>query len=260
MIRMILGAAASAVAMFVIGFIFFGPLGLHNLAVGNLTDNQAAAVQQALAANLPATGTYFVPEAEESAAQTVMYGQGPIATVHYNTAGFAAVDAATLGIGLAFNFLIALVMGLALIGIDGRVTDFGSRARVAVILARGRRRLHPSERADLLSSRLALFHLCVRRRRADAGRGRADPRLVPAPPNGDDGCRGSAGRGLEQGEEARGGVEIAPAGRRAPGRLRHPRPNARPAIARRASRRPRPRRGRARLRPAPARSAASRRW
>ena len=135
MIRMILGAAASAVAMFIIGFIFFGPLGLHNLATGNLTDNQAAAVQQALAANLPATGTYFVPEAEESAAQTVMYGQGPIATVHYNTAGFAAVDAATLGVGLAFNFLIALVMGVALLGIDGRVQDFGSRARVAVILA-----------------------------------------------------------------------------------------------------------------------------
>jgi hypothetical protein len=135
MIRMVLGAAAAAVAMFVIGFIFFGPLGLSNLATGNLDDNQAAAVQQSLAANLPSTGTYFVPSAEKSPAQTVMYGQGPIATVHYNTAGFAAMDTATLGMGIAFNFLIALVMGLALLGIDGRVSDFGSRARVAAMLS-----------------------------------------------------------------------------------------------------------------------------
>ncbi len=37
--------------------------------------------------------------------------------------------------GLVFNFAIALAFGLALIGIDGRVRDFGSRARVAAIFA-----------------------------------------------------------------------------------------------------------------------------
>jgi hypothetical protein len=134
MIRVIFGSALAALAMFVIGFIFFGPLGLLNLAVVTLDDNQAASVQQTLAANLPRTGTYFVPMAEKSAAQTVMYGQGPIATIHYNTGGFAAVDTGTLVTGLVFNFVIALVMGLALLGISGRVADFGSRARVAVLL------------------------------------------------------------------------------------------------------------------------------
>ena len=135
MIRVIIGAAAAAIAMFVIGFIFFGPLGLLNIAVVNLDDTQAASVQQALAANLPRTGTYFVPSAEASAAQTVMFGRGPVATVHYNVGGFAAMDTATLGVGLLFNFAIALLMGLALLGIEGRVTDFGSRARVGAILA-----------------------------------------------------------------------------------------------------------------------------
>lgn len=135
MVRVILGSLVAAVAMFVIGFIFFGPIGLSRLASAEVDDMQAAAVQQTLAANLPRTGTYFIPSAESSAAQTVMYGQGPIATIHYNTGGFAAMDAATLVGGLVFNFVVALLIGAALIGIDRRVADFGSRARVAAIVA-----------------------------------------------------------------------------------------------------------------------------
>jgi hypothetical protein len=135
MIRVIIGSVAAAVAMFIVGFIFFGPLGLSNLGSANLDDTQAAAVQQTLAANLPRTGTYFVPSPGRSAAQTVMYGQGPIATIHYNTDGFAATDPSALVGGLVFNFLIALLIGAALIGIDRRVPDFASRARVAVIVA-----------------------------------------------------------------------------------------------------------------------------
>ncbi len=135
MIRIIFGAAVAAVAMFVIGFIFFGPLGLSNLSTRSLDDNQAAAVQQSLAANLPGTGTYYVPEAGQSAAQTVMYGRGPIATVHYNIGGFAATDTTALIGGLVFNFLVALLIGAALIGIDRRVPDFKSRSRVAVLIA-----------------------------------------------------------------------------------------------------------------------------
>ena len=135
MIRVIIGSVAAAVAMFIVGFIFFGPLGLSNLGTVNLDDAQAAGVQQTLAANLPRTGTYFVPSPESSAAQTVMYGQGPIATIHYNTGGFAAMDTSAIVGGLVFNFLVALLIGAALIGIDRRVPDFGSRARVAVIIA-----------------------------------------------------------------------------------------------------------------------------
>ena len=135
MIRVIFGAVAAAIAMFVIGFIFFGPLGLLGLATSTVGDVEAASVQQSLAANLPRTGTYFVPAPESSAAQTVMFGRGPIATIHYNTGGFAAMDPATLLVGLVFNFVIAMIMGLALLGIDSRVADLGSRARVASILA-----------------------------------------------------------------------------------------------------------------------------
>jgi len=135
MVRVIVGAAVAAVVMFIIGFIFFGPLGLSNLASRSLDDVPAATIQQTLAANLPASGTYFVPAPESSAQQTVMYGQGPIATIHYNVGGFAAMDTTMMVVGLVFNFIVALLIGAALIGIDRRVPDFASRSRVAVIIA-----------------------------------------------------------------------------------------------------------------------------
>ena len=133
MVRVIIGAMVAAIAMFIIGFIFFATP-LARLGTANIDDAQAAAVQQALAANLPRTGTYAVP-GTDTQAQTNMYSQGPIATVHYNTGGFAADDASALVFGLVFNFIVALLIGAALIGIDRRVPDFGSRAKVAMIVA-----------------------------------------------------------------------------------------------------------------------------
>ena len=133
MIRVVIGSAAAAVAMFVIGFIFFG-LGLQNLAMKSVGDVQAAPIQQALRANIADTGTYVVP-GDRTPEQTRMYGTGPVATIHYNVNGQVAGMSAGLALkGLIFNFAIALAIGMALIGIDGRVRDFGSRARVAAII------------------------------------------------------------------------------------------------------------------------------
>ncbi len=134
MLRVVIGSAAAAVAMFVIGFIFFG-LGLQNLAMKSVGDTQAAPIQQTLRANIAETGTYAVP-GDRTPEQTRMYGTGPVATIHYNVEGQVAGMSAGLALkGLLFNFAIALAFGLALIGIDGRVKDFGSRARVAAIIA-----------------------------------------------------------------------------------------------------------------------------
>jgi hypothetical protein len=133
MARTILGAALAAVAMFFIGFIFFATP-LAKLGMASLDDNQAAAVQQSLAANLPRTGTYSVPGVDTQA-QTNMFSRGPIATIHYNVGGFAAMDTSALLGGLVLNFMTALLIGLGLLGISGRVVDFASRAKVAVIIA-----------------------------------------------------------------------------------------------------------------------------
>lgn len=133
MIKVIIGAAAAAIAMFVIGFILFATP-LSKLGTASLDNAQAAAVQQALAQNLRETGTYSVPGVD-TPEQTNMYSNGPIATVHYNMHGFGAVETGSLIGGLVLYFVVALLIGAALIGIDRRVPDFGSRARVVVIFA-----------------------------------------------------------------------------------------------------------------------------
>ena len=134
MIRVIIGAVPAALAMFVIGFIFHLS-GLQNLATRSLDDLPAASVQRSLAANLPSTGTYVVPDANGSAVQTAMYGRGPIATISYNSNGAAALDTGSLLGLLVLDFIVALLIGAALIGVDHRVPDFGSRARVVAIFA-----------------------------------------------------------------------------------------------------------------------------
>jgi len=132
--RVILGSVVAAIAMFVVGFLFYATP-LAKLSYSSLENAQAATVQRTLAANLTKTGTYFVPSPEATSEQTVMYGQGPIATIHYNMSGFPAMDGGALLGGFLLNFVVALLVGTALIGIDRRVPDFGARARLVVIFS-----------------------------------------------------------------------------------------------------------------------------
>ncbi len=131
--RTLIGALAAAVAMFIIGAIFFATP-LASLGHGGLPDTEAAEVQRALAVNLPETGTYVVPS-DSTAQQTVMYGQGPIATIHYNTDGFATFDAGSMLVGFILYVVIAFFIAGALWAIERQVHDFASRAKVVVALA-----------------------------------------------------------------------------------------------------------------------------
>lgn len=133
MVRVIIGAAVAAIAMLIVGFLLFATP-LNGLGTGNVGNAESAQLQSALALNLPRTGTYAVPD-PNTAEQTVMYGQGPIATIHYNTSGYAAGDPTMIVWGLVLNFITALLIGLGLLGIDRRVPDFASRARLVIPLA-----------------------------------------------------------------------------------------------------------------------------
>lgn len=131
--RMLLGAIAAAVAMFILGFIFFATP-LQFIGFGSVDAAQSANLQAALAQNIAATGTYVVPN-PASAEGTVLYGKGPIAMVHYNSMGFAVADMGVLIGGFVHMLVIALLIGFALLGVASRVTDFGSRARLALLFA-----------------------------------------------------------------------------------------------------------------------------
>lgn len=135
MAKTLFGGLLGGVAMFFIGFIFWGtPLSL--LAFNHIEEAPSTALQAALAQTLTqsGTGTYSIP-ATGTAAGSVLYGKGPIATVHFNMAGFPAVDTASLLQGLLLALLTGVIIALALGAVGSRVTDFASRARVAILFA-----------------------------------------------------------------------------------------------------------------------------
>ena len=135
MFKLAIGAIAGAFAMFFTGFLIFaGPLAL--IGYSKVADAPGAAVQAALAANLPATGTYMIPN-PSSQAGTILYGKGPVATVHYNSSGFSleSLDGVVWGLGL--DLFVAILIAAALSQLDRRVPDFRSRAIIVVCFSLG---------------------------------------------------------------------------------------------------------------------------
>jgi hypothetical protein len=135
MVRSVSGGIVAGLAMFVIGFIFWGTP-LSGLAFSKADDAQSAAVQLAMAQNLTpgGTGTYLIPT-PATPQGTVAYGQGPIATIHFNTRGFAANDLSMVPTGLAFALVsgVLIAFGLAAQGAAG----FAARARLVILFSLG---------------------------------------------------------------------------------------------------------------------------
>lgn len=133
MIKLAIGSFVAAIAMFVTGFIFFAtPIG--QIAFSGANETQSAAVQAALAANLPQTGTYMVPDPSTQSG-TTLYGQGPVATVHYNSKGFSLSDMSGIGYGFVQELIVCILLAGALSTLDRRIPDFVSRARIVVLFS-----------------------------------------------------------------------------------------------------------------------------
>jgi hypothetical protein len=133
MIKLAIGSFVAAIAMFITGFIFFAtPLG--QIAFAGANETQSAAVQVALAANLPQTGTYMVPDPSTQSG-TTLYGQGPVATVHYNSKGFSLSDMSGIGYGFLQELIVCILLAAALSTLDRRIPDFASRARIVVLFS-----------------------------------------------------------------------------------------------------------------------------
>jgi hypothetical protein len=129
--RALIGGVAAAVAMFIIGFIFFATP-LYKLGSGSLDNAQAAAVQTVMAQNIAETGTYFVPSGD-TPEQTVMYGRGPVATIHYNTRGYSTADPASMIGGFLHMLVVCLLMAVGLYTLSLYIPSFGERVRLLVL-------------------------------------------------------------------------------------------------------------------------------
>lgn len=129
MFKLAIGSVASAVAMFVAGFLYFaGPIAM--MGYSKTGEAQSAAVQTALAANLPQTGTYLVPDPATQSG-TTLYGKGPVATVHYNSMGFSLDSSDGVARGFVLYLVAALLMAVGL----SHVPDFRGRAAVVACFA-----------------------------------------------------------------------------------------------------------------------------
>ena len=129
--RALVGGVAAAVVMFIIGFIFFATP-LYKLATASLDNAQAAAVQLAMAQNIPETGTYFVPSGD-TPEQAGMYSKGPVATIHYNTSGYSIADPGAMIGGFLHMLVVCLLMAVGLYTLSLYIPGFGERVRLLVL-------------------------------------------------------------------------------------------------------------------------------
>ncbi|HWU95363.1 MAG TPA: hypothetical protein VN029_07180, partial [Sphingomonas sp.] len=134
MARLLLGGFLGGLAMWFVGFIFWGtPLSL--LALSKTDAATTAAVQAALAQHLGPIGGGAYPIPWPGTPQgTQLYGQGPTAMVLFNPSGFAMPDSAALIGGLVLAILCALAAGFALRMVAGGL-DFVGRLKLVAIVA-----------------------------------------------------------------------------------------------------------------------------
>jgi hypothetical protein len=133
MVRVLIGSVVGAVAMFIVGFIFWATP-LQYLGYSTASDSQNAAIQLSLAQNLPHTGHYIVPNPMTQVGGNG-YTKGPIASVDYNSRGYSTADPASMIAGFVQEVIVSLIIGLSLFAVAGRVTDFASRIKVAIGLS-----------------------------------------------------------------------------------------------------------------------------
>jgi hypothetical protein len=132
--RLVLGSLVGGLAMWVVGFIFWGPL-LGWVPLSVAPDANVAALQTALKANLgPAgSGVYAIPPTATTAG-SVLHANGPVAMVHFTNSGFPAMDTFALLWGLVLAIGCAFVLGLALRMVAADL-GFGARIRLVALFA-----------------------------------------------------------------------------------------------------------------------------
>ena len=132
--QLVLGSLAAGLAMWIVGFIFWGPL-LGWIPFVAIEDATAAEVQKALAAHLGpvGTGVYSVPSAATTTG-TVLHANGPVAIVHFTNSGFPAFDTSALLWGLVFAMVCAFVIHLALRLVAANL-DFAQRLTLVALIA-----------------------------------------------------------------------------------------------------------------------------
>lgn len=134
MARTVLGGVLGGLAMWLVGFIFWGtPLRL--LALRSVSDETSTALQTALRDTLGAhgTGVYTIPWPDTQIGSQ-LWGQGPTAMVFFNNSGLPVVDSNSLIMGLILAILCALLVAMAVRAVAGQ-RRFAERLTLVALVA-----------------------------------------------------------------------------------------------------------------------------
>lgn len=132
MIRTLSGGLLGGLALYLVGFLFWGTP-LSAIAYHRADAQGSANLQAAMAQALTPTGTgvYIIPD-PATAQGTILYGKGPVALLHYNSSGFPVTDSASLIGGLILALVVGVLIALLLRSVSG---GFAGRARVVAMLS-----------------------------------------------------------------------------------------------------------------------------
>jgi hypothetical protein len=140
-IRIFLSAALSAIAMFLWGFVFWGPV--LNMTVRLMAPLPATVELDALAplrAEKLADGMYVYPgpladQTDEAAvaAWEKKISEGPIVHMTYKASGASPMDPAMFAKGFAHSFVLALLGGVLLSSVAAYLPSYGRRFAVLAL-------------------------------------------------------------------------------------------------------------------------------
>ncbi len=123
--RLAIGALVAAVAMFLLGWVFYGtPL----MQLGEKTASPEAQLQvQEALKTLPSSGTYYLPFSQNDPALIAAGEAGPRALIKVNMEGGAPFDAMVMLKGFIHMAATAFLLGLLLWGVRDRLNELGER-------------------------------------------------------------------------------------------------------------------------------------
>lgn len=132
--QLLLGSVVAGLAMWVVGFIFWGPL-LGWIPYSIASDADTATLHEALKTTLAhsGTGAYLIPSTATNIG-TQLHAQGPVSLVLFTNAGFPGFDTAALLWGLLLAVVTALVLGIGLRGAAAHMS-FAGRLRLVACFA-----------------------------------------------------------------------------------------------------------------------------
>ncbi len=118
MTRLIGGSAIAALLMFILGFVFYATP-LQSIAYATADPAVIERVQAAMA-DLPKSGAYLIPNADQPGGAAA-YARGPIGMLRMVKSGYPVFDPTVLMAGFTHYFVSALLIGLALRSVSGRL-------------------------------------------------------------------------------------------------------------------------------------------